>query len=191
MATPKQQLRQTIRSRKQALTPQQWREGSAAVMERLLNHPRILGARAILMYHSLPDEVHTHDALERLVGMGKTVLLPVVVGDGEMVVRPYQGEGNLREGAYNILEPSPKPTTDSPRQGSATQQEAFLIDVAVVPGMAFDAQGHRLGRGKGYYDRFLRRHPHIYKIGVGLGFQMVDAVPHDAFDVGMDEVIAQ
>ena len=63
------------------------------------------------------------------------------------------------------------------------------IDLALVPGMAFDAAGHRLGRGKGYYDRFLGEHPHIYKIGVCFPFQRVAEVPSEAHDVVMDEVI--
>lgn len=64
-----------------------------------------------------------------------------------------------------------------------------LIDVAIVPGMAFDREGHRLGRGKGYYDRFLAQLPHIYKIGICFPFQLVDKVPADVHDILMDEVI--
>jgi 5-formyltetrahydrofolate cyclo-ligase len=55
--------------------------------------------------------------------------------------------------------------------------------------MAFDAKGHRLGRGRGYYDRFLAAHSHIYKIGVCFDFQKVDEVSTDAFDIPVDEVI--
>jgi 5-formyltetrahydrofolate cyclo-ligase len=63
------------------------------------------------------------------------------------------------------------------------------IDVAVVPGMVFDAQGHRLGRGKGYYDRFLAKLPGVYKIGLCFSWQMVDEVPSEANDITMDEVM--
>ena len=62
------------------------------------------------------------------------------------------------------------------------------MDVAVIPGMAFDREGHRLGRGKGYYDRFLNR-VQTYKIGVCFDFQMMDQLPHDPHDVMMDEII--
>ena len=63
------------------------------------------------------------------------------------------------------------------------------VPVILVPGMAFDAKGHRLGRGRGYYDRFLAAHSHIYKIGVCFDFQKVDEVSTDAFDIPVDEVI--
>ena len=64
------------------------------------------------------------------------------------------------------------------------------ISVALVPGMAFDAAGHRLGRGRGYYDRFLSAHPPLYKIGVCFPFQRVAEVPSEEHDVAMNEVIA-
>ena len=64
-----------------------------------------------------------------------------------------------------------------------------LIDVALIPGVAFDAVGHRLGRGRGYYDRFLSAHTDIYKIGVCFDFQKVPEVPADEQDVPVDEVI--
>ena len=64
------------------------------------------------------------------------------------------------------------------------------IDLAVIPGMAFDTSGNRLGRGKGYYDRFLSLlPPYIYKIGVCFGFQMFDSIPSDTTDIRMNEVI--
>jgi 5,10-methenyltetrahydrofolate synthetase len=83
----------------------------------------------------------------------------------------------LAEGAFHILEPIGEQFADYEK-----------IDVALVPGMAFDAAGHRLGRGKGYYDRFLAAHPHLYKIGVCFPFQHVAEVPVNEYDVCMDEV---
>ena len=96
------------------------------------------------MYCSLPDEVATHEVLDTLVAMGKTVLLPVVTGETTMQLCIYRDSTDLEAGAYNILEPTGEPF-DRLRE----------IDVAVVPGMAFDSCCNRMGRGKGYYDRFL------------------------------------
>ena len=70
-----------------------------------------------------------------------------------------------------------------------TNVDSSDIDTAIIPGIAFDRKGHRLGRGKGYYDRFLADTPYIYKIGVCFDFQKVDHVPHSAHDVRMDEVL--
>ncbi len=147
-------------------------------LTKLSRHPRLADAHIVLLYSALPDEVPTLPLLNRLSTEGKTVLLPRVVSDTDMELRRYTGPNDLEQGAFGIMEPTGELFTDYDD-----------IDVAVVPGMAFDREGHRLGRGKGYYDRFLARLPHTYKIGVCFPFQLVDLVPADAHDILMDEVI--
>ena len=147
-------------------------------LTKLSRHPRLADAHTVLLYSALPDEVPTQPLLNRLSTEGKTVLLPRVVSDTDMELRRYTGSNDLEQGAYGIMEPTGELFIDYDN-----------IDVAVVPGMAFDREGHRLGRGKGYYDRFLTRLPHTYKIGVCFPFQLVDHVPADAHDILMDEVI--
>ena len=110
--------------------------------------------------------------------MGKIVVLPVVLDDTRMEVRIYNDANDLKEGAYGISEPAGK-----------RYDEIENIEVAIVPGMAFDKDGHRLGRGKGYYDRFLSQIPYIYKIGVCFGFQLLDNVPSAEYDIIMNEVV--
>lgn len=177
MTTTKQALRQWIRQHRQRHDAV---SDSPAVISRLRQHPRLTAAHTILLYCSLPDEVQTHDLLDELVAQGKTVLLPRVVSDTEMELCRYTGRDDLMPGAFGIMEPVGMLFTDY-----------AVIDVAVVPGMAFDRQGHRLGRGRGYYDRFLSRVPFIYKIGVCFPYQLVDEVPADEDDVMMDCVVTQ
>ena len=99
----------------------------------------------VLAYWPLPDEVDIRPLIDQLVAEGKTVVLPKVTGDETMELRRYASRADLEEGAFHIMEPV----------GDAF--EAYdQIGFALVPGMAFDAACHRLGRGKGYYDRFLR-----------------------------------
>ncbi len=173
----KNELRERIRIQKRQFAGVSG-ELSLLYMSRLLSHPCIVSARTILMYCSLPDEVDTHDALDRLVEMGKCVLLPQVTGRDSMCLRVYRGRNDLREGAFHISEP----------QGPVfTAYDE--VDVAVVPGVAFDRNGHRLGRGRGYYDRLLPQLLHTYKIGVCFDFQKVDEVPTGPYDVVMDEVL--
>ena len=160
----KQQLRRLIRA--------------SHPLTKLSRHPRLAEARIVLLYSALPDEVPTLPLLNRLTTEGKTVLLPRVVSDTDMELRRYTGPNDLEPGAFGIMEPTGELFTDYD-----------LIDVVVVPGMAFDREGHRLGRGKGYYDRFLAQLPHIYKIGICFPFQLVDKVPADAHDMLMDEVV--
>ena len=177
----KKELRRYIREQKRHFTPQQLGEMSLGIMSSLLSNSHIQKADAILMYHSLPDEVDTHSALGQLLAMGKKVLLPKVVSETEMTIHEYTGQDSLQPSEpYGILEPT------TPEFSIVNCQLSIVI---VVPGMAFDRQGHRLGRGKGYYDRFLSRIPNIYKIGVCFPFQLIDKVPFEPTDILVDEVL--
>jgi 5-formyltetrahydrofolate cyclo-ligase len=174
----KKDLRQTIRERKRQFTQQQLDELSSPIIKRLLNTREIKQAKTVLMYYSLPDEVNTHKAINALVNDGKRVLLPVVVDGENMEIHQYTGEKDLKDGAFHIKEPVGKLYSDYSD-----------IDVAVVPGMSFDKSRNRLGRGKGYYDRFLKKIPNVLKIGVCFDFQKEDAIPTEGTDVKMDSVI--
>ena len=174
----KKDLRQFIRMQKGLFSPKQLEEFSLPVIKRLLAHPRIKQAQVIMMYYSLDDEVNTHEVINELVSLGKSVLLPAVVDDTRMELREYHGRQDLESGFFNLLEPVGK---------VFTQYEN--IDVAVVPGMAFDSRHNRLGRGKGYYDRFLSQIPNVYKIGICFDFQKLPGVPAEENDVKMNEVL--
>lgn len=176
--TEKEILRRKIRDAKRRFTGAELDGLSLGIIRRLLSHPVIRRAGTILMYHSLPDEVNTHGAVDILAGSGKTVLLPKVVSDTGMDIHLYCGKCDLRMGAFGIMEPV---------GGLFTHYDD--IEVAVVPGMAFDAEGNRLGRGKGYYDRFLANIPGVYKIGLCFDFQKIEKIPAGDYDVRMDEVI--
>lgn len=171
----KSELRHDILQQKRQFTSQQLAQLSFPVLDRL--RPLLREARVVLAYYSLPDEVDTHVLIDELVAEGKTVLLPKVLDDTTMELRRYTGPQDLCEGAYHVMEPVGMPFTD------LTQ-----IDVALIPGIAFDAQGHRLGRGKGYYDRFLSL-VNTQTIGVCFDFQKVAEVPVDAHDVAVDKVV--
>lgn len=151
---------------------------SAKILAALEAHPAFRAANTILLYHSLKDEVDTHGFIEKWSNQ-KHILLPVVIGE-KLELRTYTGPHDLRIGAYGIEEPVGTPFTDY-----------AAIDLAVIPGVAFDSRGNRLGRGKGYYDRLLPHMPTTYKIGICFPFQLVKEVPAEAFDIRMDEIIAQ
>jgi 5-formyltetrahydrofolate cyclo-ligase len=155
---------------------QQLAEWSAEIVEKLWQ--RIGESRVVMAFWPLPDEVDIRPLIDRLVDEGKTVLLPKVTGDETMELRRYTSQADLSEGAFHIMEPVGEPFVDYGQ-----------IDVALVPGVAFDAAGHRLGRGRGYYDRFLSEWPAIYKIGVCFPFQRVAEVPVEAHDVVLDQII--
>ena len=177
----KEDLRRQIKQIKRQFTPQQLEELSLPVISRL--KPLLAEVQTIMAYYSLPDEVNTHGLIDDLVAEGKTVLLPKVTGPDTMELRRYTGRDDLQEGAYHILEPMGELFTDF-----------SSIDLILVPGLAFDAAGHRLGRGRGYYDRLLSSlftiHSSLFtSIGVCFDFQKVDEVPVDAHDMAMDRVV--
>ena len=196
----KQELRKEIRKRKRQYSQALLGELSLSAISALRNHPKVREAKTILLYDSLPDEVNTHEWMDELVAEGKQVLLPVVVDDENMILRAYTGRHDLAEGSFHIMEPI----------GKVFPEERYPeIEVAIIPGMSFDDQGHRLGRGKGYYDRFLEKiqsqieelskesnkesykksNKELYKIGVCFGFQKEKSIPSESHDIVMDEVI--
>jgi 5,10-methenyltetrahydrofolate synthetase len=148
---------------------------SAEIVEKLWQ--QIGESRVVMAFWPLPDEVDVRPLIDRLVAEGRTVVLPKVTGDKTMELRRYTSQADLSEGAFHILEPVGEPFVDYEQ-----------IDVALVPGVAFDAAGHRLGRGRGYYDRFLAEHLAPRLIGVCFPFQRVAVVPVDAHDVVLDQI---
>lgn len=176
MKEEKQELRKVIATRKKGYTLSQRKELSADILKNLETDSRFIEANTILMYYSLPDEVQTHDFVEKWRGK-KNILLPVVVGD-DLELRTYTGKQELSEGAFHIDEPTGETFTDYD-----------AIDLVIVPGVAFDNNGNRLGRGKGYYDRLLPRIG-AYKIGICFPFQLVKEIPTEPFDKKMDKIIS-
>ena len=190
----KQELRKEIRNRKRQFSQDQLGELSLSAISKLRKHPKVMAAHTLLLYYSLPDEVNTHEWIDELVTEGKRVLLPVVVNDKDMVIREYTGKHDLAEGSFHIMEPIGKlfPIEKYPE-----------IEVAIIPGMSFDDTGHRLGRGKGYYDRFLTKlrgmeenhcerkeaeGTEVDKIGICFGFQKLQEIPFENHDILVDEV---
>ena len=174
----KKELRKRISKNKKSYTQTQLMEWSSSLLSKLEDHPAFIEARTVLLYYSLPDEVQTHDFVEKWKDR-KRIILPVVIGETELELRLYKGKHELKKGAFGIEEPCGKPFLDF---------EA--IDLAIVPGVSFDPYGNRLGRGKGYYDRLL---PKIKapKLGICYKFQVTDAIPTDLYDFPMDEVLTE
>ena len=146
------------------------------VFARLEQTAAFMLAERILMYHSLPDELSTHRFLKKWSNR-KKFYLPRVNGVN-LDILPYD-ESRLELGSFHIEEPTGNDTTHPSE-----------IELVVVPGVAFDRKGHRLGRGKGFYDRLLNT-TKATKVGVGYEFQLVEEVPVDKHDVNMDIIITQ
>ena len=174
----KKEIRAYIRALKKQYSNEELIKLSRPVTDKLLKHKKVKEAQTILMYYSLADEVYTHDTITKLVNMNKTVLLPRVIDDENMIICHYKSDKDLSEGAFHIMEPIGEEFTDYNK-----------IELCIVPGMSFDSNNNRLGRGKGYYDRFLAKVPNSYKIGVCFDFQKLKEIPSGKYDINVDEVI--
>lgn len=146
------------------------------VFARLEKTAAFMMADNILMYHSLPDELSTLKFLKKWHDK-KHFFLPRVNGVN-LEILPYD-ELNLESGAFNIEEPTGNDLAD-----------VADIELIVIPAVAFDRSGNRLGRGKGYYDRLLNS-SRALKVGVGYDFQLLDEIPCEPHDVPMNMVITQ
>lgn len=182
----KKELRRYIRTLKEEHSAEEKEVLSQDICSAIMTHPKIKEASTILAYWSLPDEVNTHNLVEELWRQGKRVLLPKVISDTEMTIHEFLGLDSMAEGAYGIMEPT-TPAIDFHNEASLAEVGGTTV-AALIPGMAFSYDGYRLGRGKGYYDRFLS-HTYIYKIGVCYPFQLFDTIPHDQYDIRMDEMV--
>jgi 5-formyltetrahydrofolate cyclo-ligase len=172
----KQSFRRRVRELKAEVSPEALRAKSEAILRRVEALPEFRQATTVAAYWSLPDEVTTHEFLARWSGV-KQIALPVMCGENELELREYHPNNPMNPAAFGIREP---------QDGALIQPEQ--VDLWLVPGMAFDRADHRLGRGKGFYDRLLTR-AHGLKIGLCFDFQLFDRLPTEPHDVAMDRVI--
>ena len=171
----KTEIRKQIRLLKKQYNAEELKEMSRNAIQRIEAHPSFLSAKTVLLYSSLADEVDTKPLISKYAAK-KTILLPTVVGD-DLELHVYHAESETKKGVFGIEESKGPLFTDY-----------ATIDLAVIPGMAFDRNGNRLGRGKGYYDRLLPK-LNGKKIGVCFSFQILDSIPCEKHDIPMDEII--
>ncbi len=170
----KAELRKQVKTRVKALTEEEKQAESERVMEQLEHIQQFIEAKTVLLFHSLPDEICTHKLIEKYASE-KKILLPVINGE-EWYIREYRGE--LKTGEYNIQEPT-----------GMNFHDYDSIDLVVVPGVCFDSDLGRVGRGKGYYDRMLEKITKAYKIGICFDCQLLGKVPTEKWDVKMNMVL--
>lgn len=177
---PKRSLRSQMLSRRTALTAEAWAVSSRAAQSRLLELDEFRRAQCVALYAPTRHETDTTLVMTTAFALGKRVLYPAVCGQ-QMVFRRVERIDELQAGAFGILEPCP----------TGIDHQADEPDLIVVPGVAFDRCGHRIGYGKGFYDRFLQ-HPGrtAHLIGFCHDFQLIDStIPADDHDIRMEIIV--
>jgi 5-formyltetrahydrofolate cyclo-ligase len=156
---------------------------SRLIAEQFWELPVIQKARSILFYASMPGEVDTLAMIEKAIFSGKRVALPIVEQNkGKLIPTLISSMEDVHKGTYGIAEPYLDPD-----KAIALEE----LDAVVVPGLAFDKQYNRLGRGAGYYDRFLSILPKtVSTVGLAFDFQLTESLPTEAHDMRLQQIIA-
>lgn len=179
----KNALRAQMRQRRAEMLPHVRSAADAAILERVCGHPLYRAAKTVLAYVSMPHEVATRDFLVRCLSDGKVLGLPVCDAQSHtMTFYRLDAVGELTAGAYGIPVP--------PQRGErilTPDAETVLL----VPMLAFDREGYRLGAGGGYYDRFLAAYPDIPAVGICYEECRADTLPRGEYDRRLTHCITQ
>ena len=214
MLEKKKALRKIIKVRVSAISANERQKREEILHNNLFSMPEFLSAESVMLFANLPDEIDTFSLIDKCFAMGKKVYLPVINGD-DMTACEFTGE--YRVGRYEIKEPVIKQLgvrseelgvngliTES-RDNACIVRDSVteLVDVlltdrekgpehfdfVLVPGVAFSPSGYRLGRGKGYYDKFLSKYSNLFTVGVCFREQFFLDIPREPHDVPMNKVL--
>lgn len=159
---------------------------SHQILRRLFGVTSYQAAETVLFYVDVRSEVRTSVGLSQVLGSGKRLVVPFCVG-AELELFWLQDMAELSTGRFGILEPHPELRKLPERKVLPDQ-----LDFLVVPGVAFDRQGHRMGHGHGFYDRLLSRiGTDVPKLGLAFECQLVPQVPTEPHDVRLDGVVTE
>lgn len=173
----KQALRIKMREKRKSLSPTLYAKKSFEIQEKLQALPKWREAGRILVYVSNPEEVDTHVLIQNALEKNRKVFVPKATGKTLAICPLYDWE-NLKPGNFGILEPC------------ETLEEAYpeSMDLIIVPGIAFDSRGNRIGYGGGFYDKLLKR-TRGFKVGLAFSEQMQEELPIESHDVPLDLII--
>ena len=180
----KKAIRTRIKACIQQLSPDRRKEKSHRIWEQLQVLEEFQKAHVVMYYVSTSEEVDTHFMIDKTIQLGKQVVVPRISSekDTQLIISVlFDRHADLERGPWGILQP---------KADAARSFPAADIDLIIVPGLAFDPQGHRLGRGKGYYDQFLsKKGCHIPTIGLAFDCQIVDSLPVCPHDVSVHKLL--
>ena len=174
-------LRKKLLSIRKQLSIEFVRSASTAIYDNIIG-TKILDFNDILAYSDFQNEVITDDIIEYLLEKKREVYLPKCnIENKTFCAVRISGKDKFKQNIYGILEP----------EIDLENFDDKIIDCAIVPGIAFDTTGNRIGFGCGYYDKFLVNNPDVYKIGLCYEFQITDKIENDEFDIPMDIIITE
>jgi 5-formyltetrahydrofolate cyclo-ligase len=178
----KKELRQMMHEQRKKLKPDEVRLLSEKILKALIAFPLLSKSRFIMSYMPYGNEADIMPLNRKLLDEGKDLCVPRVLNGSQMDAVWVTGlDKDFIKNGFGILEPGKE----------AEPADIRKIDLVLVPGVAFDRLGNRLGHGKGFYDRFLENCNNTYTIGVAYDFQLLDGIPCELHDKKMDAVVTE
>lgn len=167
----KKEIRRRLLGLREKLDGQEWQERTQAAFRRAVSHSWFQAAKTIYCYVDFRGETGTRAIMERAWELGKAVAVPRTCGE-EMDFFYIRSLEETAPGNFGVREPDPE------RCKVADGRDGLVI----LPGSAFDLRGHRIGYGKGYYDRYLEAHPGLLTMALAFDFQVLEEIPHEPHD---------
>jgi len=178
----KQLLREAAVIQRKSLTASDWRAWSASIQAKVLQFSPYLRSTSVALYSPIQNEVDTAVIRDHALGAGKIVYYPRVL-ENRIELMEVEAAETLKIGSLVILEPAGE------RRFSNTDRKGVTV---IVPGLVFDSQGNRIGRGAAWYDRLLNEiGKTVISVGLAYDFQIVEEVPADTWDQRVDYVITE
>lgn len=166
----KEEIRLEILKKRQEISPDIWQLHTEVITKEITAHDWFREATDIYCYLDCKGEVGTRQIIEEAWRLGKSVWVPKVQGM-ELEFAALDSFEELSKGSFGIMEPDGGATADG------------IDGLVIVPGVAFDMSRARIGYGKGYYDRYLKKHPGLHTIAAAFDIQLVDALPQEESDI--------
>ena len=182
LAANKKALRASIKQKRRALSIEYRQQASRKMQAELTKLPCYQAAEYIMLYMAMQDEVQLDELIAMVLNDGKKAVIPLVTGAGLMEAVGLSDMADLVPDKYGI-----KTVSEEKLRLIAPDQ----IDLIIVPGVAFDKAGHRLGMGGGFYDRFMLRASRAVRAALAYDCQLLVAVPAEVHDLTVDYIITE
>jgi 5-formyltetrahydrofolate cyclo-ligase len=179
----KKQTRKNLIFIRKNLSRQDVIEKSKKIKSKLFSLNEFKQASTILFYVSYDNEVYTHDMIKELLTIKKNIVVPIACKKNRsLILSKLENWDDLSVGSYNILEP---------KKDRINKINLDSIDLIIVPGVGFDEKGNRIGHGKGYYDKLLKKSKQVTSIGLSFECQILKNIPTGIYDIPVNIIVTE
>lgn len=172
-------MRKKLTTQRAKISPEKRSDYAQSITAKILQLPEIIAAETIFIYISYGTEVNTHKLIKKLLTAEKKLFAPHIINPNCMQAIPFHNWADLHPGPLGILTPA------------YTKNQPQPFDISITPGLGFTTSGHRIGYGRGYYDKWFCANPVKNKIALAFEAQLADNIPIEKNDIYMDKIITE